>query len=155
MPGVFRIPATFHRRSSRVLACRRGSTASATAIIDACRSRTWNAFSCGSRACPRCRRLGLPGTPQRSLRSLAKARQLPHWNEANCRSWLACDADNSIHQTHRSDPIAASPRLDSSHIGMRPTVGAGLPAMQTTRYPRHTAAIPSQPRQGSTAPTLE
>ncbi|WP_442968445.1 transposase zinc-binding domain-containing protein [Pseudomonas sp. Z18(2022)] len=80
MPGASRIPATSHRRSSRVLACRRGSTASATAIIDACRSLTWNAFSCGSRACPRCRQ---------------------------------------------------------------------------TRSARYTAAIPSQPRRGSTAPTLE
>ncbi|WP_416350700.1 transposase zinc-binding domain-containing protein, partial [Pseudomonas sp. Bout1] len=87
MPGASPIPATSHRRSSHALACRRASTASATAIIDACRSRTWNAFSCGSRACPRCRPLYTPGRPQRSHRSLAKARQLPHWNEVNCGSW--------------------------------------------------------------------
>ena len=40
---------------------------------------------CGSRACPRCRRRGLSGTPQRSHRSLARARQLPQGTEFTIR----------------------------------------------------------------------
>ena len=40
---------------------------------------------------------------------------------------LARDADNSVCQVHLSDPIAASPRLDSSHISDHKTVGAVEP----------------------------
>jgi len=53
-----------------------------------------------------------------------------------CGGWLACDADNSVHQARRVDAIAGKPaptfdRLQPTPIYLThrdPNVGAGLPA---------------------------
>ena len=69
-----------------------------------------------------------------------------------CGSWLASDADNSTCLPDRGEAIAGKP---DSHIrvewcGSPVPVGAGLPAMQTTRHTCRTAA---QPSRASPTPT--
>ncbi|PAA22222.1 hypothetical protein CJU73_22265 [Pseudomonas fragi] len=65
-------------------------------------------------ACLRCRQHGLAGTPQRCHREQARSHNDPAsrefcWPCITCGSWLACDADNTVWQVHRSDTIAGKP----------------------------------------------
>jgi hypothetical protein len=79
----------------------------------------------------------------------SRASPLPQDCAAACRcpcgSWLACDANNAVTQKKQGDTIASKPaptRLRSPLAGA--LVGAGLPAMQTTRSVRKNRAISSR-----------
>src|SRR5471030_1223911 len=66
-------------------------------------------------ACLRCRHLGLSATHSRCLRRQASSHKLTESRLNHrtallfCGSWLACDADNSVHQRHPVDAIAGKP----------------------------------------------
>ncbi|PLR60297.1 hypothetical protein QCBJ_27990 [Pseudomonas sp. QC2] len=44
---------------------------------------------------------------------------IPPWKPDSCGSWLACDADTLVYQSHRSDAIAGKPAPTFDRV--RPT----------------------------------
>ena len=103
-------------------------------------------------ACLRCRRRGLPGTSRGCHREQARSHRHSRIcvQHRTCRSWLACDAGDAVCQVHRGDAIASKPAPTDNPAFVSNTrpVGAGLPAMQTTRSARHIASKPAPTEAG-------
>ncbi|PRA16573.1 hypothetical protein CQ014_13530 [Pseudomonas lurida] len=66
------------------------------------------------------RRFGRRTTRHRARCRTSHRRRLGCNNAIQCRSWLACDADASVCQSHRSNAIAGKPAPTKarSHIGL-------------------------------------
>ena len=107
-------------------------------------------------ACLRCRRRGLAGTPQRCHREQARSHRwgpgTPRIQLAMHHLWeLAClrcrrrGLAGTPQRCHREQARSHKGSWQAANsAGHASPVGAGLPAMQTARSGRHTAALPSR-----------
>ncbi len=151
------LPAMQTARTGRYTAAMPSRAGPLPQRVLASRGFSWSCITCGSRLA--CDAGGADWQVHRSDAIASKpaptgggglASREFSWSCITCGSWLACDADGADWQVHRSDAIASKPAPTgagwqaANSVGHALPVGAGLPAMQTARTGRYTAAMPSR-----------